>query len=117
MFRGALAITLLNLMAIPRRLGSSLVIVVGIAGVVGVMITVLAMAQGLLDTMNHTGRTDRAIVLRGGSNSELASTISRDSALTIADGPGVKSDETGHAVTSAEVVAIVELPLRASGTD
>ena len=56
MLRGTIAITLLNLAAIPRRLGSSLVIVIGIAGVVGVLISVLAMAQGFLDTLGQTGR-------------------------------------------------------------
>ena len=116
MLRGALAITLLNLAAIPRRLGSSLVIVIGIAGVVGVLISVLAMAQGFLDTMGHTGSPDRAIVLRGGSNSELASTISRDNAQAIADAKGVKIDPSGHAIQSAEMVAIVDQPLRQSGT-
>jgi putative ABC transport system permease protein len=116
MFRGTIAITLLNLAAIPRRLGSSLVIVIGIAGVVGVLISVLAMAQGFLDTMGHTGRPDRAIVLRGGSQSELASTISRDNAQAIADAKGVKVDQSGHAIQSAEMVAIVDQPLRQTGT-
>ena len=116
MFRGTIAITLLNLAAIPRRLGSSLVIVIGIAGVVGVLISVLAMAQGFLDTMSHTGRPDRAIVLRGSSQSELSSTISRDNAQVIADAKGVKIDPSGHAIQSAEMVAIVDQPLAASGT-
>lgn len=117
MVRGVIAITALNLASIPRRMGSSLVIVIGIAGVVGVLISVLAMAQGFLDTMTHTGRPDRAVVLRGGSQSELASTLSRDQALAIADGPGVKTDADGHAVQSAEMVAVVTLPLKATGTD
>jgi len=117
MFKGTLAITVLNLAAIPRRMGSSLVIVIGIAGVVGVLISVLAMAQGFLDTMSHSGRPDRAVVLRGGSQSELASTLSRDQTVAIADGPGVKTDEGGHAIQSAEMVAVVTLPLKASGTD
>jgi putative ABC transport system permease protein len=116
MLRGTIAITLLNLAAIPRRLGSSLVIVIGIAGVVGVLISVLAMAQGFLDTLGQTGRPDRAIVLRGGSQSELASTLSRDNAQAIADAPGVKVDAGGHAVQSSELVAIIDLPLRQGGT-
>ena len=116
MLRGTIAITGINLAAIPRRLGSSLVIVIGIAGVVGVLISLLAMAQGFLDTMSHTGRPDRAIVLRGGSQSELSSTISRDNAQAIADAKGVKVDPSGHAIQSAEMVAIVDQPLRQSGT-
>ena len=42
-----LAVTLMNLRAIPQRLGTSLVIVIGIAGVVAVLVSVLAMAVGL----------------------------------------------------------------------
>lgn len=117
MFRGVIAITALNLASISRRMSSSLVIVIGIAGVVGVMISVLAMAQGFLETMSHTGRPDRAIVLRGGSQAELSSTLTRDQAVAIADGPGVKTDAEGHAIQSAEVVAVINLPLRATGTD
>lgn len=115
--RAIFAITALNLASIPRRLGSSLVIVIGIAGVVGVLISVLAMAQGFLETMSHTGRPDRAIVLRGGSQAELSSTLTRDQALAIADGPGVATDAEGHAIQSPEVVAVINLPLKASGTD
>jgi putative ABC transport system permease protein len=117
MFKGTIAVTLLNLTSISRRMGSSLVIVIGIAGVVAVLISILAMAQGFLETMSHTGRPDRAIVLRGGSQAELSSTLTRDQTLAIADGPGVKIDAEGHAIQSADVVAIISLPLRASGTD
>ena len=42
----SLAITLMTLRTIPARLGSSLVVVVGIAGVVAVLIGILAMAVG-----------------------------------------------------------------------
>lgn len=115
--KAIIAVTVLNLASISRRMGSSLVIVIGIAGVVGVMISVLAMAQGFLETMSHTGRPDRAIVLRGGSEAELSSTLTRDQAIAISAGPGVKADADGHAIQSAEVVAVLNLPLRATGTD
>ena len=39
-----LAITLMNLRNLPQRVGTSLVVVVGIAGVVGVLVSVLAMS-------------------------------------------------------------------------
>jgi putative ABC transport system permease protein len=116
MLRQILAITLLNLASIPRRWGASMVIVIGIAGVVGVLISVLAMAQGFNETMNRTGRADRAIVLRGGSQAELSSTLSRDAVQTIDDAPGVRKDATGHAIASADVVAIISLPQRQGGT-
>ena len=117
MLRQIIAVTLLNIGSIPRRLGPSLVIVIGIAGVVGVLISVLAMEQGFLDTMTHGGRRDRAIVLRGGSTAELASTMSRDAALTITDAPGIRHDAADRPIASAEAVVVVQLPLRATGTD
>ena len=41
------AVTLLNLKSVPMRLGASSVIVIGIAGVVGVLVSILAMVAGL----------------------------------------------------------------------
>ena len=116
MFRQIGAVTLLNLRSIPTRLGTSLVIVVGIGGVVAVLISVLAMATGFRETVAGTGRQDRAIILRGGSNSELASSLARDATLTIMDGPGVKKDEAGRPIGSAEAVVIVELPKKGDTT-
>ena len=73
LFKQIGAVTLMNLQSIPSRLGTSLVIVVGIAGVVGVLISVLAMAVGFSKALDNTGRADRAIVLRGdGRTAELA---------------------------------------------
>ena len=64
MLQQILAVTLMNLRAIPQRLGASLVIVIGIAGVVGVMVALLSMAKGFQATLASTGRPDRVIVLR-----------------------------------------------------
>ena len=46
MFGQILEIALMNLRNLPSRIGSSSVIVVGIGGVVGVLIAILAMAAG-----------------------------------------------------------------------
>ena len=107
-------VTLMNLRGIPQRLGTSLVIVVGIGGVVAVLISVLALATGFSQTVAGGGRPDRAIVLRGGSDSELASSLARDAALTIMDAPGVLKGPSGRPVASTEGVVIVELPKKGS---
>jgi putative ABC transport system permease protein len=109
-------VTAMNLRNIPQRLGTSLVIVIGIAGVVAVLVSVLAMAVGFNETIKNTGRPDRVIVLRGGSNSELSSTLSRDAALTIEDAPGIKKTDGGQPIASAESVVIVDLPQKGTGT-
>ncbi|GGF21155.1 membrane protein [Aliidongia dinghuensis] len=115
LFKQIGAVTAMNLAGIPSRLGTSLVIVIGIAGVVGVLISVLAMAVGFSTALNHTGRADRAIIMRGGSTSELGSTLSRDNALTILDAPGVRKTADGKPIGSAEELVIVDLPQK--GTD
>src|ERR1700683_2943464 len=108
------AVTWMNLTSIPQRLGSSSVIIIGIAGVVAVLISVLAMATGFQHTVLGTGRDDRAMVLRGGSDSELASTLSREATLTIMDAPGVRKDSAGKPVASAEAVVIVDMPKKSN---
>src|SRR5882757_4436594 len=90
-----LAVTLMNLRSLPQRFGASLVVIAGSAGVVAVMVAVLAMSAGMSATLRATGRDDRAIVLRNGSTSESGSALSRDAARIILDAPGVRRDAAG----------------------
>ncbi len=105
-------ITLLNLRTLPQRLGTSLVVVVGIAGVVGVLVSVLAMSEGFRYTLASTGRPDRVILLRAGSDAELSSGVPRDAATLLATLPGVARDPSGRPLASAELVVMVDLPRR-----
>jgi putative ABC transport system permease protein len=79
----------LNLRSVPRRLGSSGVIVLGIAGVVVVLVGVLSMAQGFRRAMATGGDPLTAIVLRAGASSETASMLGLDTVRLIKDAPGV----------------------------
>ena len=74
MFGQALAITGINIRSIPERWTSSLVIVIGLAGVVAVFCALLAMAAGFSSTLKATGRNDAVIIMRGGSSSRDAAT-------------------------------------------
>jgi putative ABC transport system permease protein len=98
MLQQTLAVTLMGLRGLPARAGTSLVIVVGIAGVVAVLVSVLAMSVGFKRTVAGTGQADRAIVLRGGSGAELSSALSREQAQLIIDAPGVRRDADGNPV-------------------
>src|ERR1700754_4578795 len=60
-------VTRVGLATVVQRLGSSSVVVVGIAGVVGVLVAMLAMSDGFAETLRSTGNDRTAIVLRGGS--------------------------------------------------
>lgn len=109
MWRQIVAITSLGFRSIPERLGPSLVILVGLAGVVAVFTALLAMAEGFRSTLESTGRKDVAIVLRGGSSAELNSGLPREQGTLIKQAPGVAQDASGRPLASAEIMVIAEL--------
>ena len=106
------AITRMNLRSVPLRPGSSSVVVVGIAGVVGVLVSVLAMVTGLAQIMTSSGRPDRAIVMGTGSSFEILSNLSRDATQTILDAPGIRRDADAKPIASTEALAIVRTVLK-----
>jgi putative ABC transport system permease protein len=117
MIKQILAVTSMNLRSLPQRIGTAWVIVIGIAVTVAVLVSVLAMATGFQHTLKGTARADRAIVLRAGSQAELESTIDRENAQTIMDASGVRKDEAGRPIASAEAVVIVSLPQKKDNAD
>ena len=94
-------ITLINLRNVPQRIGTSLVVVIGIAGVVGVLVSVLAMAEGFRHTLASTGRPNRVIMLRAGSDAEMSSGIGRDQIPLIASLPAIARDASDRPLASA----------------
>jgi putative ABC transport system permease protein len=117
MFKQLIALTSMGIQTLPQRAGSSSVIVIGIAGVVAVLVSVLAMATGFRHTMADSGRPDRVIVLRGGSDAELNSNVTRSDIDTIANAPGLAKDAGGKALLSAEIITVVNLPKIDTGSD
>jgi len=103
------AITGINLRSIPERWGPSLVIVIGLAGVVAVFTALLAMVSGFESTLKSTGRSDVALVMRGGSDAELNSGLGRDQGTLVKQAPGIRKDEDGQPLASAEMMFIAEL--------
>lgn len=106
--RQVLLVTNMNLRSILERSGSSLVIIVGIAGSVAVMVSLLAMAEGLSSTISSTGEEDRVIILRDGSSSELSSGVAMTELDTVSSSPGIKSVD-GEPMIAGELFAIIDL--------
>src|ERR1700709_979764 len=77
MFKQLTAVIGMSLQTLPQRVGASSVIVIGIAGVVAVLVSVLAMGAGFRHTLADSGRADRAIILRGGSAPPPARSLAR----------------------------------------
>jgi putative ABC transport system permease protein len=117
MFKQLFAALSMGLQTLPQRLGASSVIVIGIAGVVAVLVSVLAMGAGFKHTLADSGRADRAIILRGGSDAELNSNLTRSDIDTISNAPGLAKDASGKALLSNELVTVVNVPKADTGTD
>ena len=116
--RRALSVAGVGISTLGQRLGSSAVIVVGIAGVVGVLVAMLAMAEGYAETLRKTGSLDTALVLRGASAAEVTSGLDHDSIVQIAQTAGIAHDARGEPLASPEIVVAANLPLKdAAGDD
>lgn len=113
--RQTLAVTLLNLRTIPRRMGSSTVAIIGIAGVVVVLVAVLSIAEGFRAAMQDAGSPGRAIVLRSGANAEMTSGLTGPETEIIKEAPGIARDGQ-TAIASAELFVIIDLPKKSTGT-
>ncbi len=96
-------ITVMNIRNLPSRLGSSSVIVVGIAGVVGVLVGLLSMAAGFTDALESAGRADRALIMRDGTSSEMNGFLSVEQRAIIRAMEGVV-----HASGEIYVVAAIQ---------
>ena len=111
-----LAVALFNLRSLPERKAAAITAAVGIAGVVGVLVGVLAIAQGFRRAMTVSGAPNVAVVLSSGSDSEMTSGLEREAVRTIGDAPGIARGPVGP-LTSAELFVIINLPKRSTGTD
>src|SRR5215813_7747949 len=128
LFLQVAAVTRINIKSIPQRFWLSLSTVMAIALVVIVLLSFLAMANGFQQTLTSSGSDDIAIILRGGSQAEINSTVSRDQVRLLEEGPGIARGRDGKPLVSAELYLVVDgvkrstqtkanLPLRGIGTE
>ncbi len=110
------AVTALNIRTIPQRLGSSVVALVGIAGVVIVFVAVLSIGEGFTAALRDAAAPDRVLVMRSGSDSEMTSGLSQDNTVVISEAPGVRRTAAGP-LASPELFVIVDVPKRSTNTD
>jgi putative ABC transport system permease protein len=112
-FTQIFSVAWLSIRTIRERLGSSAVAVVGIAGVVIVFVAVLSIAEGFSRTMQTAGASDRAIIMRGGADSEMTSGLAGDAVEIMKQAPGIRR-EGQRPVFSPELYVMVDLPKRST---
>ncbi len=88
----------------------------GIALVVAVFAVLMSMSEGFRAALKSTGRTDNAIVVQRGSNSELTSGVPLDQRNMIMVDDRVARGSDGQPLASWELVVVVSLPKATDGS-
>ncbi len=109
MLKQILSVTWLNLTNLGSRIGISLVIVVGIGGVVAVLLGLLAMSNGFRSTLMQAVHPDRVLLLRSGSNNEMESWVSNEDLAVLATYEGLQT-------LSPEVYVTINVQKQQAGT-
>src|SRR5687767_5485273 len=115
-FTQIVAVTGVNLRTLPQRPGSSLVIVIGIAGVVAVLISMLSMSLGFRQTIANGSREDRALIMTRGLERESLSQVTRDDVVSLENLPGIRRIG-GKPALSAEVLALASVAKKSDSSD
>jgi putative ABC transport system permease protein len=105
----------LGIRTIPQRLSSSLVAIVGIAGVVVVFVSVLSISEGFRAALVGSGSPSRALVMRNGSESEMTSGLLGTETDIVKQAPGIQM-VNGRPMAAAELFVIVDLNKRSTGS-
>ncbi|MXZ56400.1 MAG: ABC transporter permease [Gammaproteobacteria bacterium] len=103
------AVTRLNILNIPSRWSSSLVVVIGIGGVVAVLVALLSMATGLTSVFTSSTDPYRGVAVRSGATGELSSNLGLDEANIVSTLDGVE-------LAAAELFVIADIPKKATNT-
>ena len=110
--RNALALTLAALRSIPQRLDVSLVTVISITTVMAVLVSMLALGQGVEYIAQSNVRADRATVVAKGAQSAMNSTLPRTALQILMDKPGIKRDAQGRPMLAGVFLTIIDAVTR-----
>lgn len=105
MLRQIVIVSLLNFRNLRQRLWQSLVIVAGMTCVIGVLLSMLSMTEGLRQAALRSGDPRNAIVVSRGTVWEFNSAIPRDKARIVMDAPGIAKAQDGSPIADASMMA------------
>jgi putative ABC transport system permease protein len=106
------AVSSMNLAALPSRASASLVTVIGVAAVIAVMLSLLGLGEGVLNSVQRNDQPNRVVVLSSGASDYMGS-FSRADVAQIAEAPGIKRDAAGRPMVQPYATVVVELENRA----
>jgi len=98
-----------NLRNLVVRKTTTLMTALGIALTVAVLLAILAMVDGLRNTLSMSGNPLHVLVLRKGSDSELVSNFGRAQFQDLKFKPGIAGGRDGQPLASLEMVTVINL--------
>ncbi len=105
----AQALTVINFKSFPQRFAASLVSIISIGCVAAVILSVLAMTEGMMKTLHQSGLDNTILVMRAGAVSELQSVMFPAEMNILANNAKVIRNEQGQAQVSAEMFVNAEV--------
>lgn len=115
--RNTFALALAALRGIPQRLGASLVTLISITAVIGVLVSMLALGEGVEALAKSGARPDRAQVLASGAQSSMVSSVPRSTLPSVLDKPGIRRNAAGELLATPGFLTIFDAVTRANQRD
>jgi putative ABC transport system permease protein len=104
-----IALATINFKSFPQRLVASMVSILSIACVAAVILSVFAMTEGMMKTLQRTGLDNTVLIMRAGAISELQSVMFPTEINILANHQKVIKDRKGRALVSAEMFVNAEV--------
>jgi putative ABC transport system permease protein len=98
-----------NLRNLIERKTTTLMTALGIALTVAVLLSVMALVEGLRSSLAGTGNPLNVLVIRRSSTSELVSVVTRTTFQDLKAKPGIARNRAGDPMASLEMVTIIIL--------
>lgn len=111
------SVTRVGVATLSKRVGAAAVVVVGIAGVVGVLVGMLAIGEGFEKTLTQTGNDETIIVLQSGARSEAASALGRETPAIVSQAPQLRRSAGGRVMISPELLVGAGLKKKSTGRE
>src|SRR4051812_43052600 len=99
-----------NLRNLVERKGTTLMTAIGIGLTVAVLVTSIAMTNGMNAVFAGSGHPLQVLVLRKGTDAELNSTVKEENYQIIKRLPGIATSASGEPMASPEGQTVVNLP-------
>jgi len=99
-----------NIRNLRARSVSTLMSVFGIGIVIAVMLSMMALNNGVQKATTTSGSKDAMMVLREGAQAEVSSWVTKEAYRIIRELPGVRKDWKGQPLLSPEIVIAFKIP-------